>query len=124
MLSNNDAPAKNDAPAEDEVTFEESSGNVFADFGLPNADSHLVKADLAFKVRHLLRERGLTQSEAARLLGTSQARISELYNGKVAQMTYDRLLGWLNSLGSDVQITVVTRDAEEPRRQGRTLISA
>ena len=115
---------KNDLPVEDDVQFEESSGNVFADFGLPNADAHLVKADLALQVRRLLRERGLTQVEAARLLGTSQARISELYNGKVAQMTYDRLLGWLNALGSDVQITVVTRNGEEPRRQGKTLMSA
>lgn len=109
---------------EDVVQFEESSGNVFADFGLPNADAHLVKADLAFKVRQLIQERQLTQSEAARLLGTSQARISELYNGKVAQMTYDRLLGWLNALGSDVQITVVTLSGDDPRKQGRTLVSA
>ena len=115
---------ENETPAGEEVQFEESSGNVFADFGLPNADAHLVKADLAFKVHQLIRERGLTQNEAARLLGTSQARISELYNGKVDQMTYDRLLGWLNALGSDVQITVVPRDAEEPRRQGKTLMSA
>ncbi|MGI4792220.1 MAG: XRE family transcriptional regulator [Janthinobacterium lividum] len=45
--------------------------------------------------------------EPARVLGTSQARISELTNGRVAQMTYDRLLGWLNALSRDVQITVV-----------------
>lgn len=115
---------ENEMPKEDKVQSEESCGNVFADFGLPNADAHLVKADLAFKVRQLIRERQLTRSEAARLLGTSQARISELYNGKVAQMTYDRLLGWLNALGSDVQITVVTLGADDPRKQGKTLIGA
>jgi len=106
----------------EEVTFEESSGNVFADFGIPDADAHLVKADLAYKVRQLLQERGLTQAEAARLLGTSQARVSELYNGKVAGITYDRLLGWLNALGNDVQITVVTQGVDAPRRRGRTLL--
>ena len=111
-----------DQGATEEVTFEESSGNVFADFGIPDADAHLVKADLAFKVRQILRERGLTQAEAARLLGTSQARISEIYRGKVGGMTYDRLLGWLNALGNDVQITVVTTG--EPRQRGRTLIGA
>lgn len=110
--------------AEEKVTFEKSSGNVFVDFGIPNADEHLVKADLAFKIRQILRERGLTQTEAARLLGTSQARISELYNGKVAQMTYDRLLEWLNALGNDVQITVITLNADDQRKRGRTLISA
>ena len=106
------------------VTFEESSGNVFADFGIPDADTHQVKADLAFQIRETLRARRLTQKQAARTLGTSQARISELYNGKVAQMTYDRLLGWLNTLGRDVHITVGEDEAEDIRKRGRTLMSA
>ena len=106
------------------VTFERSSGNVFADFGIPDADGHQVKADLAFQIREMLRARQLTQKQAALLLGTSQARISELYHGKVAQMTYDRLLGWLNVLGNDVQITVVTVGPEERRERGKIVLSA
>ena len=109
--------------AEDLVTFEESSGNVFADFGIPDADEHLVKADLASHIRQALQERGLTQTEAAKLLGTSQARISELYNGRVARMTYDRLLGWLNVLGDDVRITVVTAGANGRRERGKIVLS-
>ena len=108
---------------EDLVTFEESSGNVFADFGIPDADEHLVKADLASHIRQALQERGLTQTEAAKLLGTSQARISELYNGRVARMTYDRLLGWLNVLGDDVRITVVTAGANGRRERGKIVLS-
>jgi predicted XRE-type DNA-binding protein len=110
--------------AEERVTFEESSGNVFADLGIPDADAHLVKADLASRIRQGLQERGLTQTEAARLLGTSQARVSELYNGKVAQMTYDRLLGWLNALGNDVQITIATATADDRQGRGKTLLRA
>ncbi len=109
---------------EDTMTFEQSSGNVFADFGIPHADEHLVKADLAFRIRQTLQERQLTQTQAARLLGTSQARISELYNGKVARMSYDRLLGWLNVLGNDVRITVVIVGTDERRERGRTVLSA
>ena len=109
--------------AEDLVTIEESSGNVFADFGIPDADEHLVKADLASHIRQALQERGLTQTEAAKLLGTSQARISELYNGRVARMTYDRLLGWLNVLGDDVRITVVTAGANGRRERGKIVLS-
>ena len=105
-----------------QVTFEASSGNVFADFGIPDADAHLVKADLALQIRRLLWERGLTQMEAAAILGTSQARVSELARGRVAQMTYDRLLGWLNMLGTDVKITVIRRNTIGQER-GRTLIS-
>lgn len=104
------------------LTFESSSANVFADFGIPDADAHQVKADLAFQIRETLRARRLTQKQAALLLGTSQARVSELYNGKVAQMTYDRLLGWLNRLGRDVHITVETAGGEDVRKQGRTLM--
>ena len=107
---------------EDFVTFEKSSGNVFADFDIPDAESHLGRADLALKIRQILRERGLTQTEAARLLGTSQARVSELYHGKVSQMTYDCLLGWLNALGSDVQIIIIEPSPDGPRQHGRTLI--
>ncbi len=110
--------------ADEKVKFEASGGNVFADFGIPDADEHLVKADLAFRIRQALQERALTQTEAADLLGTSQARISELYHGKVAQMTYDRLLGWLNALGKDVQITVLTSSRNDQSRRGRTLVSA
>ena len=39
------------SPMDSTVTFEKSSGNVFADFGIPDADEHLVKADLAFHIR-------------------------------------------------------------------------
>ncbi len=106
-----------------QITFEKSSGNVFADFGIPDADAHQVKADLAFQIRETLRSRWLTQKQAALLLGTSQARISELYNGKVAQMTYDCLLNWLNILGRDVHITVETNGEDNLRKRGRTLMS-
>lgn len=54
--------------AENSVTIEASSGNVFADFGIPNVDECLARADRAFQTRQALRERGLTQAEAAELL--------------------------------------------------------
>lgn len=101
--------------------FEAPSGNVFADFGIPEAYDHLAKADLAVQIRCDLDERHLTQTAAATLLGTSQARISELYNGRIAQMTYDRLLGFLNLLDYDVQITITPRNRDRVGSHGRTL---
>ena len=91
------------------IRFEESSGNVFTDLGVPDAQEHLAKADLAHEIRLAIRERGLTQTEAARMLGTSQARVSEVMGGHVQGMTYDRLIGFLNSLERDVQFTVTDR---------------
>ncbi len=102
--------------------FEESSGNVFADFGIPDADEHVAKADLAHTIRQRIKDCGLTQTQAARLLGTSQARVSELFRGHVARMTYDRLIGFLNALDCDVQITVTAR-GDQDAAHGRTLVS-
>lgn len=64
-----------------------SSGNVFADLGLPDAADLLVKADLAIEIGRVLDERGLSQAQAARALRTSQPRISDLRRGKLEGFT-------------------------------------
>ena len=50
-------------------TVERGSGNVFADLGHPEADTHLLKADLVGRIDTIIRQRGITQTEAACLLG-------------------------------------------------------
>ena len=52
--------------------IEEGSGNVFADLGFPNPEEELLKAQLARQVFRLIHHRGLTQTEAAILLGLAQ----------------------------------------------------
>ena len=91
-----------------------SSGNVFADLGLPDAEARLAKAKLAHAIRSRLREYGLNQTQAADRLGTTQARVSEIMNGKIGKMSYDLLLDYLNALECDVQITVVPRRSVPP----------
>lgn len=59
----------------EQMTHEESSGNVFADLGLPNSEQELVKAKLTVEIYRILRDRKVTQTEAARLLGTTQAQV-------------------------------------------------
>lgn len=100
-----------------------SSGNIFADLELPDADEQFAKAELAAAIRRLIRERGLTQTRAAQVLGTTQARVSDLYNGKIARMTYDRLLGFLNALDCDVQITLKPRREDALPSHGKTLVT-
>src|SRR5687768_10646602 len=99
---------------EREIEFEESSGNVFADLGLPDADELLLKAGLARQISAILEERGLTQAEAARILGTQQPRISQLARGALGGFSLERLIRFLNTLGRDVEIVV----HEEVRTQG------
>jgi predicted XRE-type DNA-binding protein len=93
-----------------------SSGNIFADLGLPDAEEMLARSKLMLRVTGLIEERGLTQTEAAKLLATNQPTVSDLMRGKINKFSLSRLIGFLNALGQDVQISVTPRaeDAEGP----------
>ncbi len=91
-----------------------SSGNVFADLGLPDPEARLAKAKLAHAIRSRIREYGLNQTQAAERLGTTQARVSEVMNGKIGRMSYELLLDYLNALDCDVQITILPRTPVPP----------
>jgi predicted XRE-type DNA-binding protein len=90
---------------------EASSGNVFADLEVPDADEALAKAELARRICAILAERKLTQARAASVLGIDQPKISALVRGKLDGFSTDRLFRFLNALGQDVEIVV------RPRRQ-------
>jgi predicted XRE-type DNA-binding protein len=95
-----------------EVEVEDSSGNVFADLGLPDPEERLAKADLAIAIARSIRERGLTQAQAAELLGIAQPDVSNVVRGRLSGYSIERLTRLLNRLGQDVEITV--RPAEDP----------
>lgn len=86
-----------------------SSGNVFKDLGLPNAGERKVKADLAIRISTMITRQSLTQKKAAKVLGIDQPRVSDLMRGNLSGYTIDRLLGYINALGSDVEIVVKRR---------------
>ena len=86
--------------------YEVGSGNVFADIGLPNADEHLIKAQLVYRIDGLMKARGLKQVEAARLFGVKQPDISKMLRGDFRQFSVERLLRFLVALGQDVEIVV------------------
>ena len=72
-----------------------SSGNVFADLGLPAPEERLAKAKLAAEIARVIAARGLTQRAAARLMGIDQPKVSHLLRGRLAGFSTDRLLTWL-----------------------------
>jgi predicted XRE-type DNA-binding protein len=84
----------------------QSSGNVFADPGVPNADEHFVKAQLVFKIDRIMKARQLKQVEAARLFGVRQPDVSKMLRGEFRQFSVERLLRFLVALGQDVEIVV------------------
>jgi predicted XRE-type DNA-binding protein len=86
--------------------YETGSRNVFKDLGVPNADEHLVKAQLVFKIDSLMKERGLRQIEAAGLFGIKQPDVSKMLRGEFRQFSVERLLRFLVALNQDVEIVV------------------
>lgn len=86
--------------------YEVGSGNVFKDLGLPNAEEHLVKAQLVSKIDAIMKARDLKQIEAANLLGVKQPDISKMLRGDFRQFSVERLLRFLVALDQDVEIVV------------------
>jgi predicted XRE-type DNA-binding protein len=86
--------------------YETGSRNVFKDIGVPNAEEHLVKAQLVFKIDAIMRDRGLKQVEAADLFGIRQPDVSKMLRGEFRQFSVERLLRFLVALDQDVQIVV------------------
>lgn len=111
------------APA-DVPDVEASSGNVFADLELPDADDLLAKGELAVAIRRLVAAAGWTQQEAAERLDTTQPNVSNLLRGRLDGFTFDRLLRYLTALGQDVRMVVEPKPPTRPRARLRTTVHA
>ncbi len=92
-----------------EIEIQESSGNVFADLGLPRPEELQAKAALAYQIDRIIEKRRLSHQEAATLLGVDHSEISALARGRLSEFSYERLIQFLNSLDYDVQIKVKHR---------------
>jgi predicted XRE-type DNA-binding protein len=104
-----------------QTQVEWGSGNVFADLGLPDAGELQHKARLGVLIHQSIREQGLSQIEAARVLGVNQPKISALMNGKMDGFSLERLLLFLSALGHDVKLTISDRTTSH--KAGRLLIA-
>ena len=102
------------------VEVETGSGNVYADLGYGDADEMLIKAQLVTKIAEIIKRKGLTQTNAARLLGMPQPKLSNLLRGRFRGFSERRLMDCLTKLGRDVQIVV--KATPRSRRDGRLSI--
>ncbi len=93
-------------------TVKKGSENIFADLGLADADQELMKARLTLQIYRIIQQRGLTQTEAGRILGISQPHVSALARNRSGNFSVGRLLDFLTALGQDVKITVTPADKE------------
>ncbi len=99
-----------------------SSGNVFADLGLPRAEEKQTQFRLAVAINQIIKERRLSQTDAADLLEINQPKISALVNYQLEGFSVERLMRFLNALGRDVEIIV--RRKSKSRKPGRILVTA
>ncbi len=99
-----------------------SSGNVFADLRLPNADEKQTKVRLAFAINRIIESQGLQQVAAARILNINQPKISALSNYRLDGFSAERLMNFLTALDRDVEIVI--RRKPRSRKVGRVLVSA
>ena len=85
-----------------------TTGNVFADLGFAaeQAEHLKVRADLMVALTRIIDARGLSQVEAATLLGVSQPRISDLVRGKIDKFSIDTLIDMLAAVGAHVSVNV------------------
>ena len=90
----------------DGVEVQRSSGNVFADLGLPDAEKLKIKSGLVIEIRKAMRRLGLTQQEAAARMGITQPKVSDMMRGDFTNLSERKLMDCLTRLGYDIEISV------------------
>jgi predicted XRE-type DNA-binding protein len=105
-------------PTEDSIT--DSSGNVFADLKVKDADAYLAKSALAIHIHNIIKRRNLTQGEAGKILGLSQPKVSAIIKGHLDGFSTERLFRFLNALGCDVRISI---SRPHPQTPGQVVVA-
>ena len=90
----------------DSVEVRRGSNNVFADLGLPDSDKLKIKTGLVIEIRKAMRNRGLTQQDAAKRMGISQPKVSDMLRGDFTNLSERKLMDCLTRLGYDIEIRV------------------
>ncbi|MGA3117476.1 MAG: helix-turn-helix transcriptional regulator [Syntrophobacteraceae bacterium] len=98
----------------DDLELIRGSGNVFRDFGRPNAGVEQARAILAAKIVSTLDERGLSTREAEKLTGVSHSEFSRIRNARLERFTLDRMITILGKLDEDVEVSVTFQHRHAP----------
>jgi len=100
----------------------EGSGNIFADLEFPDADAHLLKAQIVAELHQLSSALKLTQTKAGDLMGISQPEVSRLFKGHFREYSVERLMGFLTAFDRDVEIVSRPRK-KQAKKSARGQIS-
>lgn len=105
---------------EEDFELVHGSGNVFRDFGRPDADVQQTKAILAARIIGILEDEELSTRKAQAKTGVPQADFARIRKVKLDRFTIDRLMTILNKLGQQVDVHVKV----QPRMRGRHEVPA
>lgn len=96
--------------------FTHSSGNVFADLGFPQNEalSYRLRSELMTELRRQIKDRGVTQQQAAEMLNVTQPRISDLVRGQIDKFSLDGLVDMIGLAGLDITVTMGTAEVCAP----------
>jgi predicted XRE-type DNA-binding protein len=92
------------------------SDNIFADLGLPDAETHLLKAQIVSEIYRLSNARKLSQAKTGTVLGISQPEVSRLFKGNFREYSVERLMEFLTAFDRDVEI--VSKPAKRRKARG------
>mgnify|MGYP000563054822 CR=1 FL=1 len=95
----------------------DSHPNIFAEIGIAEPETHMLKAKLVLEIMRFVRSRDLTQSAAGSLMGITQPEVSRLFRGHFRDYSVERLMGFLTAFDQDVEIVVRPREADSGRGQ-------
>jgi predicted XRE-type DNA-binding protein len=104
----------------EKITFTRSSGDIYADLGIQHDVKDELKNAIAREICALIEGRGLTQKEVAEILGTDQAKISNITRGRLSGFSVDRLVNYLTALGQNIDIHF----SKSQQQQGRVIVHA
>ena len=105
------AKRKPKSKAED-IEYTVSSGNVYADFGFRNPEEAQTKAELAMTITDIIKQKKLTQTQAAEMLGIDQPKISKITRGLLAEFTIERLMRFVLCLGFDIELKLTRHNTK------------
>lgn len=89
------------------------SSNVFQDIGVSDPERTLIRAQIMSRITEIIKERGLNQTQAGKILGLTQSKVSNLMNGKLSVFSLEHLLRLLNALERDVEIIIKPKSPYE-----------
>jgi predicted XRE-type DNA-binding protein len=103
------------------IEFELSSGNVFADIGFENSEEMILKSELVRQINSTIKEQGLSTIRVKEILNLDEKMLSDLSRGALTELTVEQLFRHLNILGRDLE--VILKSSSKSSTQGKLKVT-